>query len=361
MLCDVKKYKNLNKDKHAKFILGGDIGGTNTRVGIFGIGHGSGRSRPSLLISFNFQSRKLHSLSDAINTALNYAWKDSRVEIKAASIAAAGPLSKNKSRVQITNLELNIDKRAILDTTKLNKVILLNDFEAVGYGVNMLNKRDIKAVKQGQKIPNAPIVVLGAGTGLGKTTLIYDTHSKSYNPIPSEAGHSDFPAQDKDEFELVSYMKKREKLGFVSFEHFLSGHGLTYIYSYLRKERIFKESPYTKTIDKLNQKPEAISKYRNVDKTCKATFEIFKKFYSRFAKNCALDSLAYGGVYITGRIAVCNKDIFDLKFAKYFEQNYKLAYILKKIPIYLILNNNVGLLGAAFAYCKKSLELSQNE
>ena len=41
-----------------------------------------------------------------------------------------------------------------------------------------------------------------------------------------------------------------------------------------------------------------------------------------------------------------------MEFVKAFEDNYKLAYLLKKIPIYLITNYYAGLLGAGFSGAK---------
>ena len=95
-----------------------------------------------------------------------------------------------------------------------------------------------------------------------------------------------------------------------------------------------------------------ISKYRKIDKTCKEAFRIFKIIYARFARNVAIDSVARGGVYIAGGIAPRNKEIFDREFVKAFEDNYKLAYLLKKIPVYLITNYDAGLLGAGFSGAK---------
>ena len=66
----------------------------------------------------------------------------------------------------------------------------------------------------------------------------------------------------------------------------------------------------------------------------------------RFAKNFAIDSLAFGGVYIAGGIAPKNRGIFDKGFVRIFENNYKLPHVLRKIPVYLVLNSDVGLLGA---------------
>jgi len=90
------------------------------------------------------------------------------------------------------------------------------------------------------------------------------------------------------------------------------------------------------------------------------SFEIFKSFYARFARNSAIDALAYGGVYIAGGIAQKNSSIFDAKFVKSFEDNPKFRSTLRKIPIYLISENKVGLLGAGFAGAKLFKELKKN-
>ena len=120
----------------------------------------------------------------------------------------------------------------------------------------------------------------------------------------------------------------------------------------MRKSKKSPTTKYTREINKNNYSPELISKYKKIDKTCKETLNIFKIIYAKFAKNFAIDILAYGGVYIAGGIAPKNKDIFDKEFIKAFENNYKLKYVLKKIPIYLVLNYNVGLLGSGFAGAK---------
>ena len=132
----------------------------------------------------------------------------------------------------------------------------------------------------------------------------------------------------------------------------LSGEGLENIYAFLRRGKRFEETVFTKEIDKSKNKPELISKYRKVDKTCKETFGIFKIAYAKFAKNMALDALALGGVYIAGGIAPKNTDIFDREFIKIFEESHKMRHVLRKIPVYLITNCDVGLLGAGFAGAK---------
>ncbi len=341
-----KEYKKFSKKSYEYCILGCDIGSTNTNIGVFGVKN----SKPNLLLSFHFKTQELRSLYYAINEIIEYLQEDYRIKITKACFGIAGVISHNRDKAKITNAKLSISKKQLLNKTKLEKIFLINDFEAVGYGINLLTKDDVIVIKNAQKVSKAPILLIGAGTGLGKAILVYDEHNNAYIPLPSEAGHTDFPAQNKQELELVNFIKKHRKIKeSMSYEQLLSGRGISNIYLFLRKTKKFKETCYTKKIDETNSPPELISKYRRVDATCKATFEIFKLVYARFARNFALDSLSWGGAYIAGGIAPKNRDIFDNKFVKTFLQSYKLSDVLKKVPIYLVLNYNVGLLGAGFA------------
>lgn len=342
-------HKKFKRDKYSYFILAGDIGGTNTNLGLFGIK----KYFPYLLLSLHFKSSELKGLHEAVNEAFNFVETEYSIMVTKACFAVAGVLSPNKYFADITNAKWDVDKKELMKKTKLKQIILLNDFEAIGYGINMLKKRDIALIKKSKKIPKAPIVVIGAGTGLGKTTLAYSENKKSYVPLSSEAGHTDFPVQNGEELELVNFIKEHKRIkGSVPYEQVLSGQGLENIYLFLRKNRKDIPTKYTKEIDGSRDKAELISKYKDVDVTCRRVFGIFQAAYARFAKNFALDSMAIGGVYIAGGIAPKNKDIFNKKFIEAFEDNYMLAGVLKKIPVYLILNYNVGLLGAGFVGAK---------
>jgi len=238
-----KEHKKLNKNSYRSFILAGDIGGTNCNLGVFGVKN----SHPSLLVSFHFKSWELRALHDAVNEALAYSKDNYKINITKACFAVAGVLSANGDYAQITNAKWDASRKILLKKTNLKKIALINDFEAVGYGINTLAKKDVMAIKKAKPTPKAPILVIGAGTGLGKTTLVYDRHQKAYKPIPSEAGHSDFAAQSKLDFELVDFIRKRKKAKSVSYEQVLSGQGLSNIYLFLRK-RSSRVSSLTRTL-----------------------------------------------------------------------------------------------------------------
>lgn len=342
-----KEYKKFSKGYKA-YVLAGDIGGTNCTLGIFGIT----KRLPELLASFHFKSRELTNLYEPINTVMKYANKQKGIKIKKCCLGIAGALSIKRDYVKLTNAKLHASTSELSKKTGLRKIIFMNDFEAAGYGISMLSGKGIKTIKKGHKVPKSPIVVIGAGTGLGKTTMIYDNEKGIYIPLPSEIHHADFPAQSKIESELVEFIKRAKKTKNVSNGDILSGEGLENIYLFLRKSGKFRQTGFTKEIDKSRSKPELISKYRKNDIICRKTFEMFRDAYAGFAKGCALDSLPFNGVYIAGGIAAKNQDMFNKQFIKEFENSHLMKQVLKRIPVYLITNQDAGLLGAGFAGAK---------
>ncbi len=344
-----KQYKKFNKNIYNELTLAADIGGTNSSFGFFGIK----KDIPELIAGFNFKSNEIKNLHDAVNEVLNSIKQDYRISIVKACFGVAGVVSNGKKQARITKLNWNLSSKSIAKKTGLKKIIFINDFEAIGYGINIIKKNQYITIKKGIKIPKSNILVIGAGTGLGKTLLVYDKEEKFYKPIASEAGHIDFPAQTEDEIKLIEFVKRRNKIRqSVSYEQVLSGPGLKNIYLYLRKSGKFRNTKYTKEIDKSSCNSELISKYRKNDKTSKAVFEIFRNNYAKFARDMSLDGLSLGGIFIAGGIATKNKDIFGRKFISIFEQSHDGAYILKKMPINLISDLSIGLLGAGFAGAK---------
>jgi glucokinase len=79
------------------------------------------------------------------------------------------------------------------------------------------------------------------------------------------------------------------------------------------------------------------------------TLQIWMEAYGAEAGNMALRILPFGGVYITGGIAL--KILPKLKqgsFVRVFSDKAKLSTQLAKIPIYVVLNEDAPVLGAAY-------------
>ena len=337
----------------SSYVLGADVGGTNTNISIAGIKN----SKPTLLFSLDFKSKELESLTPAVEEILKHAYEKHNIEVNSACFGVAGAVSADEDLINLTNVEWDISKKELSKKTSLENILFLNDFQTVGYGINLLNPKntndmfEIRAGKSYEHISRQTKSILGAGTGLGKSILIYDKDFDIYVPFPSEGGHGDFPVQNNFEMKLLEFIKDLRNISYpVTYEELLSGRAIESIYLFLRKTQKYDVTNYTEEIDKSEDKTNLISKHRESDETCRETFRLFAIFYARCAKNFVLDTMATGGLYIAGGIASKNREIFRSKeFLDEFENAYRRSHILKEVPIYIILNYDVSLYGACLA------------
>ncbi|NPV50590.1 MAG: hypothetical protein HPY60_05270 [Candidatus Methanofastidiosum sp.] len=344
------EYISKNDLFYNKHVLVADIGGTNATIGICGISE----NIPYLLFYKRYNSKKINSIISPMKEILKFGKENHDIEINVSCFGCAG-VNFKENIINLTNLNWKIDINEIKKETGLGIVHIINDFQAIGYGINYLTKyrpEDILIIKPGvnEKNIEKTKAIIGAGTGLGKSILYFNSHKCIYESLPSEGGHSDFPIKDIFEFELINYVKEKKNLEVpVRYEDILSGQGIESIYSFLKNTRNYEKTKYDEIIEKSNDRPSAISKYKNIDPKCRETFRLFSKFYGRCAKNFALDSLSLGGVYIAGGIAMKNKDILENKeFLDEFIDCQTQKEVLNSIPVYLIRDYNVSLYGAAF-------------
>ncbi|MBW2995548.1 glucokinase [Candidatus Woesearchaeota archaeon] len=348
-------FKKFSSKDYEYFVLAADIGGTNTNIAICGVKN----KKPILIFSHHFQTAKLNLLTDAINETLKTAKERFNIEVAKACIAGPGPVSPDHSQLRVfLKADWDINAHNILKQTMLKSIFIINDFDAIGFGINLLEKNDLVVVPHPNNYLPKPfekgvIGVIGAGTGLGKNILVYDEHLGAYVPHPSEGGHADFPITDCNELEMANYIRASKKINEnITSEQLCSGPGTVNIYRFLRSKKQFPETEVTKEIDAANEEemPGLISKYEHKDKTCKEVMKIFIKNYAKLAKNFCLEIMATGGLYIAGGIAAKHSHLFKEKhFMETFESVYKFSKILRETPVYVITNYNVSLLGSAFA------------
>jgi len=348
--------EDLSKKKYSGFYLGGDIGGTFTRFAVAGIK----KNIPELIFNLNFETKSLESAIPAIKKTLDYADEKYQINIESVCTGSAGIVSNSKDFVKLTNAKWSIDAKEIMGETNLSNVFLINDFQAIGYGVNFLdlnNNKDVFKIRENIQTEFETKAVIGAGTGLGKCILNYHKNIDCYIPIASEGGNIDFPFYDDSEAELVKYIKELRNISKpIVYEELLSGRGIEGIYKFLSKNNNEK-TRIDKEIENSNDKASLISRYKTEDETCKKTFELFSKFYARCAKNFALDTLSKGGIYIAGGIAAKNKEIFQSNiFIEEFNNGNRREDFLRNVPIYVILNPYTGLLGSCHAARIKSIQ-----
>ena len=208
----VEKFNKKNlQDKYSYYAMGVDVGGTNTNIGIAGIKG----NKPILLFSLNFKTKELDSLLPAIKQTLKYSKDKFDIDIDIACIGAAGVVSEPGDYVELTNIDWNISAKEIMEKTSLTDVIIINDFQAIGYGINLLdakNKNDLYVVNFKKVRQKSTKAIIGAGTGLGKSILAFDSSIKAHVPLASEGGHSEFPVKDNFEIGLAKFIKEKMEI-----------------------------------------------------------------------------------------------------------------------------------------------------
>jgi glucokinase len=317
-------------------ILGGDLGGTKANLGLFDVQNGN-----LVRVAFGRYASNEHAgLQEMVQDFL----QQNKEKVTAACFGIAGPVVNNK--VHITNLPWGVDGDVMAKFLGIDRVRLLNDLEATGYGIEVMTPKDIETIHAGDPKPEATRVVIAAGTGLGEAILFWD--GKAHLPVATEGGHSDFAPQTEQQAELWKFLSKIYE--FVSNETILAGRGFLHLHEFLDpsvRHPGFDDS----TID-----PAPEITRRAMDGSCPvcvSTVDLWVEIYGSEAGNLAVRTLARGGIYVAGGIAVkILSKLKDGKFAAAAVRKEKMGEYLATIPIYVVLNEECPLMGTAYAAWK---------
>ena len=427
-----------------------DIGGTNSRMSLVSLSLENKKTYEKL-DEKKLKSNQYKSLTHLISEYLS-PFKETDSYPKIALLAIPGPVRNNKVSV-IANLmhwpEGNGSE--IEKELGIKKVILLNDFVAIGYGVtsnlelnkdyfninyNYANYHDSKVSSDNKKAMNineddhehGTYICIGAGTGLGhcigyKTDHMYsikrpyekvekdDDFYIYHDVIPSEGGHQTFSPHNNNEFNFRNYMVDKLNLDHVSHERVCSGPAIPYMYNYFLDKIIESKNNnnnsnntnnYNKSgnsdynsnslnIDKIRKNSERIIDYKSISpklidlndkdfdtKRWKLTPEVIVKaavkeecpvsvlvrdmFLEILATECSNFSLAtlpYKGVFLVGSITNSFKDYLlnnkNNVFVERFFAKGRLSEWLSKLPIYLVVEEHIGILGC-MEYARRMME-----
>ncbi len=328
-------------------ILAGDIGGTKTLLQI--AESKGGRCRA--MREQRFDSASYDSLSSIIGEFLK---QEERKNIGAACFGIAGPVKETTrgQSVKVTNLPWEIHGRDLKRRFKFPQIRLINDFQAVGYGIEGLGNKGCVVLQKGEPVKQGPRAVIGAGTGLGQGILIWN--KDHYEPIPTEGGHASFGPTDELQAELARYLLRTT--GHTSYELILSGQGLVRLYTFL-KERGEPESPAIAKAMQVEDPAAAITRaaMEQQDALANKALDLFVSIYGVQAGNLALTAGAIGGVYVAGGIAPKIISKFTSgSFMASFRNKGNMSRYVAAVPVRVIMNPEVGLLGAALAASRLS-------
>lgn len=343
-------------------LLAGDIGGTKTILRLVRANLGQTDGVPNLinLYEMTYPSREfpdlvpmVRSFMDAAESALSETF-----EPAGACFGIAGPVLDNVSR--LTNLGWLLEAEAMKKQLKIPHITLINDFAAVGYGVLGLKPEDVFVLREGVRDPQGTIALIGAGTGLGQGYIVPQGHGK-YRVFATEGGHTDFAARTELEYQLLRFLRDHHHLERISTERVVSGTGIQSIYSFMRTRGICEESAEMRAAYQTWQQ-EAGREEKTVDLSalvsqhavnetdylCIETMSLFIRAYGAEAGNLALKLLPYGGLYIAGGVAAKNLPLLQRgDFLEAFSAKGRVSSAIADIPIYVVQNAKVGLIGAA--------------
>jgi len=324
--------------KREGMALAGDVGGTNTRIGLFR----TGKKRPEPLVLESFASREAPHLENIVARFL----KSHPAPISSACFGIAGPVIKG--RCKATNLPWVVSETMMQGRFHWRHVRILNDLAAAALAIPLLRRSEQVSLNRGSMERKGNLALLSPGTGLGQAMLVFQ--DGKYAPLSSEGGHVSFSPTTEEEIELWRYLRKR--FDHVSVERVISGPGLVHIYSWLRDSGRFEEPPWLKELMMQGDPAKTISENALLRRQalCAEALRVFVSALGSVAANLALTGMATAGVYLGGgippKIIPALKEAF---FMKSFTGKGRFADFLCRIPVHVILNDKAALLGAAHA------------
>lgn len=317
-------------------ILAGDIGGTKTNLAWVSQ---TGDSL-HLNVTKSYHSQKFTTLQEVIDAFMG----EFPETVTRAAFGIAGPVVNGRSR--LTNLGWDVDGQEVARGLSLGSVGLLNDLAATAYGTLRLKETERIVLKPGSSQPGGTIAVIAAGTGLGEGGLVWD--GTRYIALPSEGGHTDFGPRNDDEMDLLRFLLN--EFDRVSYERVACGPGLHNIYRFLRDRSGAPEPSWLTEAMAAGDPSAAISRagVEQKDNVCEKSLAMFVSSYGAEAGNLALKLLATGGVYVGGGIAPkILPQLQDGSFVRSFVRKGRYESLMHAIPVYVILNDQTALLGAA--------------
>jgi glucokinase len=252
-----------------------------------------------------------------------------------AVLAIASPITGDQ--VTLTNHPWTFSIEAVRKHLGLSRLRVINDFAANAVAIPHLTDGDRLQIGPGSPVADAPIGVIGPGTGLGVSALL--PMPDGWTPIEGEGGHVTMAPADAQESAVLELMRRR--YDHVSAERVLSGAGLVNLYNVLCELAAEPAAPFT---------PPQITDPRTwgEDPRTRDATAMFCAMLGTAAGNLALTLGARGGIYIAGGIVPRLGAAFaDSAFRRRFEAKGRFRWYLAAIPTYVIMRPLPALLGAA--------------
>ncbi|OOZ37510.1 glucokinase [Solemya velesiana gill symbiont] len=317
-------------------IITGDIGGTNARLALCRIG----ANDIEIVTQTTYPSGEYASLEKIVKTFS----ENLESEPDAACFGLPCPITGGVCNT--TNLPWKISQKRLQNTLGGTETHLINDLEALAWGIGGLSQSDFLTLQEGNGDGAGNAMVIAAGTGLGQAGLYWD--GDVHLPFATEGGHCDFAPADELQIELLRFAQRKHQ--HVSWERLVSGPGLATIYDFMLEYRDVPAPDWFEELKEGDDVAEIVSTkaIQEVDDLYTEAVGLFIRLLGTEAGNQALKMKATGGVFIGGGIAPKMLDWIQMPFfMEAFLSKGRMRPLLEQMPVHVITTNNTALLGAA--------------
>ena len=313
---------------HTPLRLLADIGGTNARFALC----------EGLLLRDERQLRcaDYSNIDQAVTHYLHSVGEQRPVQ--EAALAIAAPLSGDQ--ISMTNHSWRFSVSELRQQMNWRRLIMLNDFTALAMAIRHLPESELRQVGGTKHASEAPIALLGAGTGLGVSGLIHS--GEHWLPLQGEGGHVSLAPGNEREAAVLQQLWRR--FDHVSAERVLSGPGLVNLYTTLCE--------LDDVAVQLHQAAD-ITERALLDscEQCAEALQMFCGLLGSVAGNLVLTLGATHAVYVGGGIVPRLGDYFaQSMFRRRFEGKGRYVEYLRPVPVYVINSAQPAFVGLAHSF-----------
>ena len=302
-----------------------DIGGTHAR---FMHGPAVGQGRPAG--SVELASGDYAGIDALISAGLGRLGVEARGSD--AVLSLAGPV--HQGHMRFTNLDWDIDARALKERFGFRNVALLNDLEAAAWALAEDPPPPTLVLRDTRQASGARHAVISVSTGLGAA---YWSRARGQLEVQAaEAGHAGFAASSDWQVELLEALQNRygER---VSWERVLSGAGLAFLEAHLRGSEPGSAA-------------DVVLRARSGENTAIMAVRRFSHLMGVFAGDLALWAPVTGGIWLMGGVLAGLGEMLDrTRFLEGFDAKGRLSAQVRGIAVRATSEDYLGIRGAWYA------------
>ena len=352
-------------------VLLGDIGGTNSRLRLV---YMTKDSITETIDEKDYPTYKYKGLKEILKEYLS-PFKNKETFPKLAVLGIPGAVINNRVLGSYALPDLNGKTGSEMGKELgIEYFMYLNDFNVNGYAIQNKNLKEgidyISLTPNIKPIPNATKCMIGAGTGLGTGFLTKKSYDKYYTVNSAQGGQQDFPINSDLQLKYKEFLSKFYKVKNPTCENACCGSTITLVYKFICNEENIKENDSKLKQDILGLKGDLNNEnVRNLNKKiidnavsdkcqlCKRVLDFFIEIYASITANLALVTLSLGGVYLFGGVSAGIAEYMKKNniFVNNFVHKGGMELILETIPIYAVINEKLGIIGAG-EYARQAIE-----